>query len=104
MYRVAAKVQFRASSKSDGQRQSVNDVWIGKVLFQNNKALLYELHEYLDGRVRFLQQYNILEYGESAQQLFPWQNKVQGRESCNPRVTHSCSDAPCLPSEFCQEN
>lgn len=78
--RVAVEVQFRTTQR--GKKQVVNDVWIATV--EDGKGTV--LKEYLDGRVKDLQSLGVLEYGEDAEFLTPWQPRTEAWEACFPIV------------------
>lgn len=83
--RVAAEVQFRATVR--GTRQVINDVWIG--FMQGDKLSI--LKEYLDGRVKDLQNPAleggpVLTYEESPKFLAPWPPRTEQWEECFPIV------------------
>lgn len=69
--RVAAEVQFRVTQ--GGQRQVVNDVWIVTV----RAGRVAVVKEYLDGRVRLLEEDGTLTYGEDAPFLTPWPPRAE---------------------------
>jgi hypothetical protein len=93
---VAVKVQFRQTTQA-GVKSVVNDIWFGKT---NNRGTKFtEFTEWLSDSVRFLQQQGVLNYDEGADPLLPWPTYVAGREGCARRVTHTCADAPCQPSQ-----
>ena len=92
----AVKVQFRQTTQA-GVKSVVNDIWFGKT---NNRGTKFtEFTEWLSDSVRFLQQQGVLNYDEGADPLLPWPTYVAGREGCARRVTHTCADAPCQPSQ-----
>jgi len=93
---VAVKVQYRQTTQA-GVRSSVNDIWFGKTNFFGTQFT--EFTEWLSDSVRFLQQYGVLNYDEGIYPLLPWPTYVAGRENCARRVTHTCADAPCQPSQ-----
>jgi hypothetical protein len=93
---AAVKVQFRQTTQA-GVKSVVNDIWFAKTNAYGDKFT--EFTEWLSDSVRFLQQYGVLNYDESADPLLPWPTYVAGREGCARRVTHTCPDAPCQPAE-----
>lgn len=78
--RVAVEVQFRTTQR--GKKQVVNDVWIATMV--DGKGTV--LKEYLDGRVKDLQSLGVLQYGEDAKFLTPWQSRTQAWKECFPIV------------------
>jgi hypothetical protein len=95
-HNAAVKVQFRQTTQA-GVKSVVNDIWFAKTNFFGDQFT--EFTEWLSDSVRFLQQYGVLNYDESVDPLLPWPTYVAGREGCARRVTHTCSDAPCQPSQ-----
>jgi hypothetical protein len=93
---AGVKVQFRQTNFL-GVRSAVNDIWFGKTNFQGTKFT--EFTEWLSDSVRFLQSFGVLNYDEGVEPLLPWQTYVPGRENCARRITHTCADAPCQPSQ-----
>jgi hypothetical protein len=93
---VGVKVQFRQTTQA-GVKSVVNDIWFGKTNFWGNQFT--EFTEWLSDSVRFLQQFGVLNYDERVDHLLPWPTYVPGREGCARRVTHTCPDAPCQPSQ-----
>jgi hypothetical protein len=93
---AAVKVQYRQVTQT-GVKSVVNDIWFAKTNFFGDQFT--EFTEWLSDSVRFLQQYGVLNYDESVDPLLPWPTYVAGREGCARRVTHTCSDAPCQPSQ-----
>ncbi len=93
---AAVKVQYRQVTQA-GVKSVVNDIWFAKTNFFGDQFT--EFTEWLSDSVRFLQQYGVLNYDESANPLLPWPTYVAGREGCARRVTHTCADAPCQPSQ-----
>jgi hypothetical protein len=93
---AAVKVQFRQTTQA-GVKSVVNDIWFAKTNFFGDQFT--EFTEWLSDSVRFLQQYGVLNYDEGANPLLPWPTYVAGREGCARRVTHTCPDAPCQPSQ-----
>ena len=93
---VAVKVQFRQTTQA-GVKSVVNDIWFGKTNFAGTQFT--EFTEWLSDSVRFLQQQGVLNYDEGADPLLPWPTYIAGRSGCARRVTHTCPDAPCQPSQ-----
>jgi len=118
---LAVKVQYRQLTQA-GVKSVVNDVWYGSVVRQGGDFKFSEFTEWLDGAVRFLQPTGlgltspgIFQYDEASIDsngnevfaggadvtLWPFPRSIPGRESCRKQITHSCADAPCAPSAFC---
>jgi hypothetical protein len=93
---AAVKVQFRQTTQA-GVKSVVNDIWFAKTNFFGDQ--FFEFTEWLSDSVRFLQQQGVLKYDESVDPLLPWPTYIAGREGCARRVTHTCADAPCQPSQ-----
>jgi hypothetical protein len=89
---IAAEVQFRSTRISSGVNEVVNDVWIARAKFINNKWVMVSMKEYLDGRVSRLQGQGVLqsELGEDNPFLAPWPPFVEGKEDCVPITAYTC--------------
>ncbi len=87
-HRVAVEIQFR--ELRSGRQQVTNDVWIATV----EDGRIKVLKEYLDGRVRDLQELGVLTYDRDAAFLTPWPARTEAWADCFPIVraapTGSC--------------
>jgi hypothetical protein len=78
---------------------SLSSTTFGSPRLTTEATKFTEFTEWLSDSVRFLQQQGVLNYDEGADPLLPWPTYVAGREGCARRVTHTCADAPCQPSQ-----
>ncbi len=69
---VAVEWQFATTKIETGNRQVVSDAIIAKI--KDGKWIVWK--EYLDGRVKLLQEEGKLHF-EEGQEPFPWPNKIK---------------------------
>lgn len=79
--RAAVEIQFRERRR--GRHQVTNDVWIATFADDGRFAVM---KEYLDGRVRDLQELGVLTRDPGADYLAPWPPRTEAWEDCFPIV------------------
>ncbi len=79
--RAAVEIQFRERRR--GRHQVTNDVWIATFAEDGRFAVM---KEYLDGRVRDLQELGVLTRDPGADYLAPWPPRTEAWEDCFPIV------------------
>ncbi|MFP4126797.1 MAG: nuclear transport factor 2 family protein [Alphaproteobacteria bacterium] len=79
--RAAVEIQFRELRR--GRDQVINDVWIATFADDGRFAIM---KEYLDGRVRDLQELGVLTRDRDAEFLTPWPPRTEAWSACFPIV------------------
>ncbi len=79
--RAAVEIQFRELRR--GRDQVTNDVWIATFADDGRFAIM---KEYLDGRVRDLQELGVLTRDRDAEYLAPWPPRTEAWSECFPIV------------------
>ena len=79
--RAAVEIQFRERRR--GRHQVTNDVWIATFAEDGRFAVM---KEYLDGRVRDLQEQGVLTRDPGADYLAPWPPRTDAWQDCFPIV------------------
>lgn len=79
--RAAVEIQFRELRR--GRDQVTNDVWIATFAADGRFAVM---KEYLDGRVRDLQELGVLTRDRDAEFLAPWPPRTEAWSECFPIV------------------
>ena len=79
--RAAVEIQFRERRR--GRHQVTNDVWIATFADDGRFAVM---KEYLDGRVRDLQEQGVLTRDAGADFLTPWPPRTEAWAECFPIV------------------
>jgi hypothetical protein len=79
--RAAVEIQFRERRR--GRHQVTNDVWIATFADDGRFAVM---KEYLDGRVRDLQELGVLTRDHDAEFLAPWPPRTEAWADCFPIV------------------